>query len=103
VERVALTRAVPGAVSTLRQGLTLVHYSPQRKHILRDSYGGFGDKMAQVEPKSGRVSAPALRWTFRHGEARHALEVGVDPRWVGRCRLTLRNRPVRYIASHAER
>jgi hypothetical protein len=41
------------------QGLTLVHYSPQRKHCLRNAWGGSSDEMAQVEPKSGRVSAPA--------------------------------------------
>jgi len=37
------------------QGLTLVHYSPQRQHFLRDTMGTYCDEMAQAEPKSGQV------------------------------------------------
>jgi len=44
-----------GYLNVLRQGLTVVHYSPQRQQFLRNTKEVFSDEVAQVEPKSGRV------------------------------------------------
>jgi len=41
------------------QGLTLVQFTAQRQHCLSDMLGGFSEKTAQVELRSGRVEAPA--------------------------------------------
>ena len=58
-----MTSIVPPAPArSVFQGLALVHFSYQRKHFLRDTFGGFSvsvTKTAQVELRSGRVSAPA--------------------------------------------
>jgi len=62
-----------GAPRACGQGLTLVHFSAQRKHFLWDTRVAFSDKTAQVEPKSGRVDSPCLRLS----QARTAVSLEV--------------------------
>jgi len=38
-----------------QQGLTLFHFSAQRKHFQWDILGGFSDKTAQAKPTSGQA------------------------------------------------
>ena len=45
------------------EGLTLVHFSAQRQHLLWEMLGGFSvleAKMSEVDVRSGRVDAPAV-------------------------------------------
>ena len=53
-------------MTSFTQGLTLVHFSAQRKYLSWDELDGVTvvttDKTAQVELKGGRVKGPALAW-----------------------------------------
>ena len=55
--------AAPEVHGAVNQGLTLVHLSAQRKHLLRETLGSFSGSVkrtAQVELTSGRVSVLAV-------------------------------------------